>query len=86
MSFASGASFASVRSTATPPNHANIEPPRNACARLFSSMPSKIAIRVTSSLSSSPREGRARFASAAAVAIPAQAPSSKITSVRKSRI
>ena len=44
-----GASSASRRSTAMPPNHENIEPPRNACARLLSSMPSKIATSATSS-------------------------------------
>ena len=48
-----------------PPNHENIEPPRNACARLFISMPLRIATSLTSSLSASPRDGNARFIKAA---------------------
>ncbi len=58
-----GASSASRRSTAIPPNHASIEPPRKPRARLRSSTPSKIAASATSSLVSSPRDGIARFAS-----------------------
>ena len=69
-------SFAARRSTEIPPNQANIDPPRNAEARLSRSMPSKIATSATSSLSESPRERNTRFTIAAAAIRPAQKPMS----------
>ena len=80
-----GASCASRRSTAIPPNHANIDPPRNAVARLFSSTPSKIATSATSSLSASPRDGNTASRQRRRPSIPAQNPSLKSTSARTSR-
>ena len=55
---APGASSASRRSSAMPPNQAIAEPPLKPFARLFRSMPSNTATSVSSSLSSFPREGK----------------------------
>jgi hypothetical protein len=76
----------SRRSTAMPPNHAIIDPPRNALARLLRSMPFKTATKPSSSLSSSPCEGTACRTNAAAAIIPTQAPSLKRSSPRSGRI
>ena len=84
--WASGASCASRRSTAIPPNHENIEPPRNACARLLIAMPFWMATSLTSSLSASPRDGNALFITTAEANIPAQKPSLNRRSARKSRM
>ena len=81
-----GASSASRRSNAMPPNQASADPPLKPFARLFRSMPSNTATSVSSSLSSSPREGKARLMNAAAANIPTHAPSLKTRSVRSGRI
>ena len=65
----------SRRSSAIPPNQANIEPPLKLVARLFRSMPLSTATSETSSLVSPPCEGSARFAKAAAVSKPTHTPS-----------
>src|SRR5262249_41958800 len=57
-----------------------------AVARLVRSMPSKTATSESSSLSSSPSEGTARFTNAAAVAIPTATPSLNVKSDRTRRI
>jgi len=69
-----------------PPYQATIEPPLNAFERFVSSIPSMTATRASSSLSSSPREGTARFTNAAAAIIPAQKPSLNKSSERKTRM
>jgi len=85
-SCAPGASCASRRSTEIPPNHASIEPPLNAFARLLSSIPSRIATSESSSLSSSPRDGSARFTNSDAAKMPSHEPNAIASSVRSGRV
>src|SRR5262245_6825718 len=82
---ASGASVASRRSSEIPPNHVTADPPPDADARLWSSMPFVTATSASSSLSASPREGSARLRSKADAIEPTQNPSLKRRRARKTR-